>query len=70
MTLTADTAGTAREGTVMQAHEIAVNPPTVRMTDPVSKAVQLMVVNRLPGLVVVDDDGRPVAVLPAPRCCG
>lgn len=48
----------------MQAHEIAVHPPTVRIDDPVSKAVQLMVVNRLPGLVVVDDSGRPVAVLP------
>jgi hypothetical protein len=48
----------------MQAHEIAVTPPTVRMDDPVSKAVQLMVVNRLPGLVVVDDADRPIAVLP------
>ena len=48
----------------MQAHEIAVHPPTVRIDDPVSKAVQLMVVNRLPGLVVVDDSDRPVAVLP------
>ena len=67
MTLTADTAGTewtARKETVMQAHEIAVTPPTVRMDDPVSKAVQLMVVNRLPGLVVVDESDRPVAVLP------
>ncbi|AKS30696.1 CBS domain-containing protein [Mycolicibacterium goodii] len=48
----------------MQAHEIAVHPPTVRIDDPVSKAVQLMVVNRLPGLVVVDDNDKPVAVLP------
>lgn len=48
----------------MQAHEIAITPPTVRRDDPVSKAVQLMVVNRLPGLVVVDDDDRPIAVLP------
>jgi CBS domain-containing protein len=48
----------------MQAHEIAVTPPTVRPDDPVSKAVQLMVVNRLPGLVVVDDNDRPIAVLP------
>ena len=57
------TAGTQRNE-AMQAHEIAVTPPTVRMEDPVSKAVQLMVVNRLPGLVVVDDADRPVAVLP------
>lgn len=63
MTLTADTAGT-HWNELMQAHEIAVTPPTVRMDDPVSKAVQLMVVNRLPGLVVVDESDRPVAVLP------
>lgn len=49
---------------IMQAHEIAVRPPTIRMDDPVSKAVQLMVVNRLPGLVVVDELRRPIAVLP------
>ena len=60
MTITADTAGNE----IMQAHEIAVTPPTVRIDDPVSKAVQLMVVNRLPGLVVVDDADRPIAVLP------
>ncbi|MGH3678679.1 MAG: CBS domain-containing protein [Mycobacterium sp.] len=63
MTITADPAGTQRNED-MQAHEIAVTPPTVRMDDPVSKAVQLMVVNRLPGLVVVDESDRPVAVLP------
>jgi CBS domain-containing protein len=48
----------------MQAHQIAVAAPTVRTDDPVSTAVQLMVVNRLPGLVIVDDADRPVAVLP------
>ncbi|MCV7257816.1 CBS domain-containing protein [Mycobacterium shimoidei] len=48
----------------MQAHEIAMAAPTVRMDDPVSKAVQLMAVNRLPGLVVVDEADRPAAVLP------
>jgi CBS domain-containing protein len=48
----------------MQAHEIAVAAPTVRMDDPVSTAVQLMVVNRLPGLVIVDGADRPIAVLP------
>lgn len=57
---------TARTGwnDAMQAHEIAVTPPTIRRDDPVSKAVQVMVVNRLPGLIVVDDDDRPVAVIP------
>jgi CBS domain-containing protein len=48
----------------MQAHEIAVKLPTVRADDPVAKAVQLMVVYRLPGLIVVDDSDRPIAVLP------
>jgi CBS domain-containing protein len=60
MTITAGT----QWNQVIQAHEIAVTPPTVRMDDPVSKAVQLMVVNRMPGLVVVDDSDRPIAVLP------
>jgi CBS domain-containing protein len=60
MTITAGT----QWNQAMQAHEIALTPPTVRIDDPVSKAVQLMVVNRLPGLVVVDDSDRPVAVLP------
>ncbi|MET7710351.1 CBS domain-containing protein [Micromonospora sp. NPDC005413] len=35
---------------------------TVR--DSVAKAVRLMALNRLPGLIVVDDRGRPRAVLP------
>lgn len=48
----------------MQAHEIAMMPPTVRMGDSVTKAVQLMVVNRLPGLVVTDESDCPIAVLP------
>ncbi|MFF2084357.1 CBS domain-containing protein [Nocardia sp. NPDC058176] len=41
-----------------------MNLPTVRPTDPVAKAVRLMVVNRLPGLIVVDEADRPIAVLP------
>lgn len=48
----------------MQARDIAANVPTVTTTDPVAKAVRLMVVRRLPGLIVVDDRVRPVAVLP------
>ena len=57
---------TARIGwdDTMQAHEIAVTPPVIRIDDPVSRAVQVMVVNRLPGLIVVDDDDRPIAVVP------
>ena len=63
MTVTTSAAGIQRDE-IMQAHEIAVTPPTVRIDDPVSKAVQLMVVNRLPGVIVVDASDRPVAVLP------
>ena len=48
----------------MQAREIAVKLPTVTSADPVAKAVRLMVVNRMPGLIVVDDAGKPLAVLP------
>ncbi|MBF6455255.1 CBS domain-containing protein [Nocardia cyriacigeorgica] len=48
----------------MQARDIAIQLPTVRVDDPVAKAMRLMVVNRLPGMIVVDADDRPVAVLP------
>jgi CBS domain-containing protein len=48
----------------MQARDIAVPVPTVTVADPVAKAVRVMAVSRLPGLVVVDDRGRPAFVLP------
>ncbi|GAA0583379.1 CBS domain-containing protein [Kribbella sandramycini] len=48
----------------MRAADIAAGLPTVTMFDPVVRAVQLMAVGRMPGLVVVDDGGRPLAVLP------
>lgn len=48
----------------MQARDIAVHVPTVTVDDPVAKAVRLMAVGRLPGLVVVDDRSRPRLVLP------
>ncbi|GII30488.1 CBS domain-containing protein [Planotetraspora mira] len=48
----------------MQARDIAVNLPTVTVRDPVIKAVRVMVVGRLPGLIVVDGRGRPRMVLP------
>jgi hypothetical protein len=52
-----------RDG-VMQAGDIAVGVPTVTVADPVAKAVRMMAVGRLPGLIVVDDASRPTAVLP------
>ncbi|MEU8226124.1 CBS domain-containing protein [Kribbella sp. NPDC048915] len=51
-------------GAAMRAGDIAIGVPTVTAQDSVVKAVQLMAVGRLPGLVVVDDQGRPIAVLP------
>lgn len=54
----------SRRDPAMQARDIVVTLPTVTVADPVAKAVRSMVVNRLPGLVVVDDASRPVAVLP------
>ncbi|HWO62272.1 MAG TPA: CBS domain-containing protein [Umezawaea sp.] len=48
----------------MQARDIAANVPTVTVDDPVAKAVRVMAVSRLPGLVVVDARSRPWAVLP------
>lgn len=48
----------------MQAGEIAAHVPTVTMTDPVIRAVRMMAVSRLPGLIVVDQRSRPVTVLP------
>ncbi|MBM7789673.1 CBS domain-containing protein [Tenggerimyces flavus] len=38
--------------------------PTVTVDDQVAKAVRVMVVSRLPGLVVVDERSRPSIVLP------
>ncbi|GAA1871063.1 CBS domain-containing protein [Myceligenerans crystallogenes] len=52
-----------RNGT-MQAGDIATSVPTVTVHDAVTWAVRMMALRRLPGLVVIDDDGRPLAVLP------
>jgi len=48
----------------MQARQIAVAVPTVTVRDSVGRAVRLMALRRLPGLIVVDDRGRPRMVLP------
>ena len=52
-----------RTGT-MQAGEIATNVPTVTVHDSVIRAVHMMALRRVPGLIVIDDDGRPSVVLP------
>ncbi|AQZ65336.1 CBS domain protein sometimes clustered with YjeE [[Actinomadura] parvosata subsp. kistnae] len=48
----------------MEASDIAVNLPTVTAHDPVTKAVRIMAMGRMPGLIVVDGTGRPSSVLP------
>lgn len=48
----------------MQAREIAVAVPTITTGDSVARAVQVMTLGRLPGLIVVDDAGKPTMVLP------
>jgi CBS domain-containing protein len=48
----------------MQARDIAVTVPTITVRDSVARAVQVMALGRLPGLIVVDDDARPSMVLP------
>ncbi|MEN3613482.1 CBS domain-containing protein [Plantactinospora sp. ZYX-F-223] len=48
----------------MQAQQIAVVVPTVTVRDSVARAVRLMALRRLPGMIVVDDRGRPKTVLP------
>lgn len=48
----------------MRARELAVRVPTVTPADAVATAVQVMAGAHLPGLIVVDDRGRPHTVLP------
>ncbi|MGI5148306.1 CBS domain-containing protein [Plantactinospora sp. CA-294935] len=48
----------------MQAQQIAAVVPTVTVRDSVARAVRLMALRRLPGMIVVDDRGRPKTVLP------
>jgi len=48
----------------MQARDIAVNVPTITVRDSVAKAVQVLALGRLPGLIVIDESGKPLTVLP------
>lgn len=48
----------------MRAAELAAPYPTIRLQSTVLDAARLMAAENLPGLVVVDDEGRPVSVLP------
>jgi CBS domain-containing protein len=48
----------------MQARDIVVSVPTITLQDTVAKAIQVMALGRLPGLIVVNDAGRASMVLP------
>lgn len=48
----------------MQARDIVMSVPTISVDDTVIKAVQVMALGRLPGLIVTDTKGKPSMVLP------
>ncbi len=49
----------------MQAHELASPYPTVRMDTSALDAVRLLTEEQRPGLIVVDDNDHPIAIMPA-----
>lgn len=49
----------------MRARDLAEDLPAVAPDDPAWDAARLLAMHRLPGIAVVDTDGRPVAVLAA-----
>jgi CBS domain-containing protein len=49
----------------MRARDLAEDLPAVGPDDPAWDAARLIATHRLPGIAVVDSDGRPVAVLAA-----
>ena len=48
----------------MRAHDLATAFPTVAADTPVLEAARLLAGQNLPGLIVVDDAGRPMTILP------
>jgi CBS domain-containing protein len=51
----------------MRARELAEEYPTVPLESDALEAARLLAAGRLPGVLVVDGDGAPHAVLPASR---
>ncbi|WP_327287897.1 CBS domain-containing protein [Streptomyces sp. NBC_01198] len=51
----------------MHARELATEYPTVTLDSDALEAARMLAVQRLPGVLVVDADGGPYAVLPASR---
>ncbi|MGH8869174.1 MAG: CBS domain-containing protein [Actinomycetes bacterium] len=48
----------------MRADEIAVDYPSVRLDTPAVEAAHLLAAEKLPGLLVLDQTGHPLCVLP------
>lgn len=48
----------------MQAHELAKPYPTVRLDTDATQAARLLTEHGRPGLIVVDENDHPIAVLP------
>jgi CBS domain-containing protein len=48
----------------VQAHELASPYPTVRMDTPAGESVRVLTEHDRPGLIVVDDNDHPIAILP------
>jgi CBS domain-containing protein len=51
----------------MRASELATDYPTVTLDSDALEAARMLAVQKLPGVLVVDADGAPYAVLPASR---
>ncbi|MEU6854072.1 CBS domain-containing protein [Actinacidiphila alni] len=51
----------------MRARELATDYPTVSLDSDALDAARLLAAQKLPGVLVVDADGAPYAVLPASR---
>ncbi len=51
----------------MRAHDLATPFPTVALDSDALEAARLLAARQLPGVLVVDADGLPYAVLPASR---
>ena len=49
----------------VRARDLVIEFPTVRADDDALTATRLLAERHLPGLVVLDEDGRPFTVLPA-----
>ncbi len=48
----------------MRATDLATAFPTVTLNTPALEAARLLASQKLPGLIVTDDSGRPAAILP------